>query len=152
MKKTYLLIICIMLIIIIIICANILYNQNLNQNTQNYNNSYLEYLNKNIYGTDIITLINKAIDNNIKNNIEKNEKGLYQDDEKNSVIIEIVFIIDEEKHTTKTYRMENIEKAGISEFISNFDTAVFKSSNVEYHKQTGKISKITFEQLESISF
>ena len=152
MNKQVILVISILLIIIIIVCGNILLN-NINQkDVKLHNFEYEQYLDKTIYGTDIATLINKAINDNKKNNIEQDEKGNFLDDEENSILIDLVMITDEGKQEKTTYNMETIEKVGITEFIQNFSLTTFKSSDVEYHQKTGKISKITFEQLESISY
>lgn len=152
MKKQFIFLITIMLVIIIIVSINILQNRKEKASLQNYNAEYEQYLNKEIYGTDIATLINKAIDNNEKNNIEKDEKGFFIDNGQDSILIEIIMITNEEKQETTTYKMETIQKVGLLNFLTNFNLTTFKSSNVEYHQLTGKISKITFEQLESISY
>lgn len=152
MKKQFIFLIVIVLVIVIIISVNILQKRKEEMTLQSFNAEYEQYLNKEIYGIDIATLINKAIDNNKKNNVEKDEKGFYIDNEQDSILIDIVMITNEEKQETTTYKMETIEKVGILAFLSNFNLTTFKGSNVEYHEQTGKISKITFEQLESISY
>ena len=64
----------------------------------------------------------------------------------NSIIVELVMITNEEKEKTKTYRMETIDKVGISEFIKNFNTAKFKITKMEYHEQTSKIKYIEISQ------
>ena len=55
-------------------------------------------------------------------------------------------ITNEEKNKTTTYRMETISKVGIDEFIANFNTAEFKITKMEYHKETGKIKYIEITQ------
>ena len=42
--------------------------------------------------------------------------------------------------------METIQKVGISEFISNFNTAKFRITKLEYHKKTGRIKYIEITQ------
>ena len=152
MKKQFIFLIVILLVTIVIISVNILQKQKEEMTIQSFNAEYEQYLNKAIYGTDIATLINKAIDNNKKNNVEQDEKGFYMDNGKDSILINLVMITNEETQETTTYQMETIEKVGILEFLANFNLTTFRSSNVEYHQKTGKISKITFEQLESISY
>ena len=136
----------ILLIIIIICVTGISINAKKMSVQKQANKEYEQYIEKDIYGTDVATLINKAIDSNNKNKVQKTEDGKYIENEENSIIIELVMITDEEKEKTTTYRMETIGKVGISEFISNFNTAKFKITNIQYHNQTEKISNITIEQ------
>lgn len=110
------------------------------------NREYEKYLNQDIYGTDVITIINKAMDTNLANNVATDETGRYISNEENSIIVALVMITDEEKQEKTTYRMETISKVGISEFISNFNTATFQISKIEYHSKTGKISYIEITQ------
>ena len=110
------------------------------------NKEYEKYLNKEIYGTDVITIINRATDSNQKNNVATNEKGNYISDGQNSILIDIVLITNEDKGETKSYKMENISKVGISKFITNFNTAKFRITKMDYHKETGKISNIEMTQ------
>lgn len=147
MKKNVL-IVCGLLLVVIIVCtAFISMNSKKLAVIKQQNKEYEQYQKQEIYGTDVITLINKAIDYNQKNNVQTDETGKYIDNEKNSIIIEVIMITNEEKNKTTTYRMETINKVGTSEFIANFNTAKFKITNIQYHKQTGKISNITIEQL-----
>lgn len=109
----------------------------------NFNAEYEQYLGKTLYGTDVTSLINKAIDNNEKNKIQKDENGLYIDDGKTSIKIELNMITVE-----KTFQMEQIYNADIIEFVSNFNLINFKCTNIEYHNSTKRVSKLVFEQLE----
>ena len=146
MKKS-LIIIAILLLIVIIICAvGILMNSKKVLLQKQENKEYEKYLNNDIYGTDVVTLINKAIDNNNKNNVSKNSSGKYIENNENSIIIDLVMIINEEKEKIKTYRMETIDKVGISEFIANFNTAKFRITKIEYHEQTGMVKYIEISQ------
>ena len=53
------------------------------------NNAFEEYKNKEIYGIELGTLMNRAIDRNTKNEIEKDEKGNFKQNDTNSIEIEI---------------------------------------------------------------
>lgn len=110
------------------------------------NTTYEQYLDSEIYGTDVVTLINMAISDNETNQIEKNQKDFYINNNKNSINIDVILITDEEKQETTTYKMEAISKVGITEFIKNFNTTKFKCTNKEYHEETGKISYIELSQ------
>lgn len=146
MKKNVL-IVCSILLIIIIVCTTFIsINGKKLAVVKQENKKYEQYQKQEIYGTEVITLINKAIDDNQKNKVQTDETGKYIDNETNSIIIDVVMITNEEKNQTTTYRMETINKVGIGEFIANFNTAKFKITNIQYHKQTGKIKHITIEQ------
>lgn len=147
MKKNVL-IVCSILLIIIIICTTFIsINGKKLAVVKQENKKYEQYQKQEIYGTEVITLINKAIDDNQKNNVQTDETGKYINNETNSIIIEVIMITNEEKNQTTTYRMETINKVGIGEFIANFNTAKFKITNIQYHKQTGKIKYIEITQI-----
>lgn len=105
---------------------------------------YENYYNIEVLGTELISIINKTIDLNHKNGIEKDENQLYIDNGKNSIKINIVFNYQKE---TKTIPMENIEKNGIETFVRVYSTASFKCTNIEYHSETKNVKSLTFEQV-----
>jgi hypothetical protein len=107
------------------------------------NKEYEYYLGKEIYGTDVTSLMNKAINENEKNGVEKDEKGYYIDNNKDSIKIELKMITVE-----KTYTMEEINNHDMNQFLKNFNLIKFKCTSIEYHRKTGKVSKMIFEQLE----
>ena len=144
MKKNIIYIFIIFSIIAIYVTGKVVNFRESNLQIKRLNKEYEQYLNKEIYGTDIITIINTAIDNNKKLKIEKNNENNYIDNETTSITIYIKMLDTEEK-----YSMEIIDKVGISSFIDNFNTIKFKSSEVKYHKKTGQIAEITFEELEN---
>ncbi len=115
-----------------------------------FNSDFEEYRKKKImYGADVLTIINKAIDNNTTHNIPKNEDGFYIEDNKYTVKVELILLTlnDEGKVEERRHQMETIEKAGLSEFISNFGLTSFECSSIEYNKQK-RVNKITIKQLE----
>lgn len=142
MKKSLFIILAIIFIIICVVSLSIINLKSEKKETIKENLEYEQYINKEVLGTDIATLISKAVDNNEKNNIPKDEKGHYINNEKNSIKIDL-------KMTTidKTYPMEEIYNKQITTFIQNFNTVKFKCTTIEYHKKTGKISKLVFEEL-----
>lgn len=146
MKKNVIILTIILLVIIVICIAGININSKTSKVVLQNNKDYEQYLKNEIYGTDVITLINKAISSNEENNVEKDSKGFYIENEENSIKINIIMITNEEKQETTTYKMEAISKVGITEFIKNFNTAKFKCTKTEYHKQTGKIKYIEITQ------
>ena len=82
-------------------------------------------------------MISKVVDQNEKNNIQKNEKNYYIDNGENSIKIDL-------KMTTidKIYPMEEIYNNEIASFVQNFNFINFECTSIEYHKKTGNaISK-----------
>ena len=146
MKKSIIIISLILLIIIVIAVVGIKATSNTSKAILQQNREYEQYLSNEIYGTDVVSLINKAINNNEANNVTKDEKGLYLNDNHNSILIDLIMITNEEQEETTTYRMEAISKIGITEFIKNFNTAKFECTKKEYHLGTGKISYIELSQ------
>lgn len=146
MKKSVIIISLILLSIIVISISLISLNSKTSKAILKQNSGYEQYLQGTIYGTDVITLINKSISNNETNNVEKDEKGYYINNNTNSIQIDLIMITDEEKEETTTYKMESISKLGTTEFIKNFNIAEFKCTKKEYHSQTGQISYIELSQ------
>lgn len=144
MKKTFL---TVLLIIFIIICIAYTFLINLRAEKlekEKYNKQYEQYLNKEILGTEVATLISKIVDLNERNNVTKDEKGYYINNQENSIKIDL-------KMTTidKTYPMEEIYNNKITSFVQNFNFITFKCTSIEYHKKTGKVSKLVFEELQN---
>lgn len=106
------------------------------------NAEYEKYKDKEVYGLEVATMINKIVDKNTKNNIEKDDNGLFIQNESNSIELEI-YMIDNET----TYKMEAIYNGGIDNFVQHYGDIKFKCSKIEYHQSTGKIKYILFEQL-----
>lgn len=108
-----------------------------------WNKEYEQYLDKEIFGTELATAINKVINENERNKVSKDEKGYYIDNGTNSIKIDLNMVT-----IKKTIKMEQVHDNGIAEFVKNFNFIKFKGSNIEYHKKTGKVSKIIFEETE----
>ena len=138
----------IFLAIVIIIIAVVFVNYSSYKNAHNAilkdNLVYEEFKDKEVYGLEIATLINKTVDKNTKNRIEKDEQGRYIPNDTNSIQIEI-YMQDNET----TYKMENIYNGGIEKFVQYYGDIKFKCSKIEYHKSTRRIKYILFEQLET---
>lgn len=143
MKKSFLIITAIILIIIFIVLGLIFEKQANQKEVASYNKQYEYYLGKELYGAEVATLINKAIEQNNQNEVQKDENGYYIENETNSIKIELNMITIQ-----KTYPMEVIYNNSIEKFVKNFNIITFKCTNIEYHKNTGKVSKLTFEQIE----
>ena len=86
--------------------------------------------------------IYKIIDKNTKNNVSKNEKGYFEDNDTNSIIVEIKF-----KDSDNIFRIEQIYNNGIQKFINLYSNLNFKCTKIEYHKKTNLISYMYFEEV-----
>ena len=109
---------------------------------KNNNLNYEKYLNQEIYGSELASIINMAIDNNEKNKIPKNKKGVYIDNNKNSINIEVKILDD-----NKTYHAEKFEHGGIQKFVNYYGNIKFKCDKVEYHQSTNRVKYMFFEQI-----
>lgn len=132
--------------IIVIMVAGIYYmylNYKVNFNTTKKANLEFEnYLNQEIYGNDLATVINRAVDNNSKNNVEKTNKGIYIDNEANSISIEIKFTDND-----SVYKMETLYNSGMQNFINYYNRIKFKCTDIKYHNSTKKVKYMLFEQI-----
>ena len=102
-----------------------------------------------LYGDDVMTIINNAIDNNEKNKVEKKSNGFYIENDINSVKVELTLLLLDEKEQIqeKVYQMESLQNAGLTGFISNFGLTTFECTNIDYNSN-GKVKKIYLKQTE----
>ena len=114
---------------------------------QRINQEYEWYKDRDVLGIDLATVINKAVNNNEKQEIEKDKDGYYIEDENYSIKVEIYMITN-----NTTYQMEAIYKLGVTRFIENFNLVSFKCTDIEYHKKTGLVSKLYFTQTDEFSY
>lgn len=110
--------------------------------TKKSNLEFEKYLNEKVYGTDLATIINRAVDNNEKNEVQKDNKSIYLDNNTNSINIEIKMIDND-----TIYRMENIYNKGIQNFINYYGNIKFKCVDIKYHNTTNKVKYMLFEQI-----
>ena len=143
MKKILALILLIILVVVGIFAINYKNLQKKKEEVRKFNLIYENYNKDNLNGLDITTLINKAISNNEKYMVPKDEEGLYILDDENSIEIYVTMIINE-----TTYKMERINTLGMNSFVAYFGQVRFKCTDIQYHKKTGKIASMTFEAKE----
>lgn len=145
MKKIIIIFGIIIISLVLIISVSLIENNKNILNIKSYNKQYEEYYKKTLYGTDVITLINKAIDQNVKNEIAKDEKGYFIENVTNSIKVEIKLLSDEK---LLVYQMETLVNVGLEGFVKNFNLIKFKCTDIYYHTNTKKVKKIVFEQIE----
>lgn len=130
-------------IVVIVIITYIYYNyMKLTIISQQNNREYESYTETQILGTSLITLIHKVINQNEKNEVEKDEKNIYIDNNKNSIKIEVKFL-----ESDKTYSMEAIYNLSSEQFVKNYSQMSFICTKKEYHKKTNNIKYMLFEQI-----
>ena len=135
----------IFLALVVIIVALVGYKFISYKNEQNQiqkeNLEFDKYKDQDVNGIDVASLINKAIDRNTKNKVEKDDQGNFIANDNTSIEIE-VYMTDNET----TYKMESFYNAGTEQFVQYYANINFKCSKVEYHKN-GKIKYMLFEQI-----
>ena len=140
MKKIAIFFIITILIVCAIFAMYISYKANYNMSKKS-NLAFEKYLNEEVYGTDLATVINRAIDRNEKNEVAKNNKGNYQNNDENSINIEIKMLDDD-----SVYKMEKFYNDGIKNFITYYGNIKFKCTDIKYHSATNQVKYMLFEQ------
>lgn len=115
---------------------------NKQRNAKKENLKFEIYQEQEISGSEVASLMNKAIDSNQQNEIEKDENGNYIDNGKNSLNIEIQFIDDE-----VTYPIEKIYAKGMNTFLTYYRNIKFACKQVQYHSKTNQIKYMLLEQV-----
>ena len=141
MKRTIILL-SVVVIIIAISSFNYINYQKEYNNLLKYNLEFEENYQKEIYGRDLTTIINRVINNNEKNNVEKGSDKKYINNETNSISIDVKMT-----DTNQIYKMETLYNGGIEKFVENYGNIQFKCTKIEYHEKTGKVSYLYFEQI-----
>ncbi len=109
--------------------------------TQRSNRQFESYQEQEILGSELATLINRAIDNNENNGVLKNDKGKYINNDSNSIDIYIKMLdVDE------TYPMETFYNSGMEQFVKYYSNIKFKCTKLQYHNATNKVKYMLFEQ------
>ena len=141
MKKNFLAIVSILLIILAIVIYYI-YNQKAKNANIEDNKTYTDLLDKEILGTEIGTLINKTVDINEKNGIEKDDKNYYIENDENSIKLSIYF-----RGIEEPIKMEKMIEVGINEFLKIFSNKTFRIKNIEYHEKTKNVKHVYLEEI-----
>lgn len=142
MKKNLFIIISIFIIILAILFY---FYYNIQKNisiSKSINLKYEQCTEGEILGSTLMTVINKASNDNEKNKVEKNEKNTYIENDKNSIKIDIKFAESDD-----IYPMEAISSLGTEKFIKNYSGISFKCTKKEYHSKTGYIKYMLFEEV-----
>ena len=132
-----------LIIVIIVVGISYMYlNYKSNYNTAKRENQKFEsYYNQEIEGAELATIINRAVNENNINEIEKDKKGKFINNDNNSINIEIKMLDNDE-----TYNMETLYNGGIDKFVQYYSKIKFKCTDIKYHKSTNKVKYMLFEQ------
>lgn len=147
MKNKILIILVVFMIILAIVTYGVYNYRKQLVEAQKINNLYKTYENIQILGSELISIINRTIDIDEKEGIEKDQGGLYIDNGKDSIKIYIEFLYGDDE--TRTVEMEKIANSGIDQFINVYSTASFKCTNISYHEKTNNVKSLTFTQLQN---
>ncbi len=132
------------LIIIAIMSFNYMNYKKQYNEVKQYNLEFEKNYQKEIYGIDLTTIINKVINNNKKNNVELTEDKRFINNNTNSINIDVKMI---DVETNQVYPMEVFYNGGMERFVQNYSNILFKCTKIEYHKKTGRVSYLYFEQI-----
>lgn len=141
-------IILILIIFLIILSISIYYVYNYRRQAieaQKINNEYKTYYNMQMLGTELVSILNKTADINEKNEIPKDSKDMYIDNNINSIKIYINLKYKEEFQTVE---MEKILNNGIEKFIKSYAAASFKCTEIRYHDKTKNVKELVFTETD----
>lgn len=142
MKKLIILFCFVFIVVTIVTVKYMDYKQDYNE-LKKYNLEFDKNYQKKIYGIDLTTIINKVINNNKMNNVELDQNGRYINNDINSISMEIKMI-----DTDKVYPIEVLYNGGIERFVQYYGNIQFECTKIDYHKQTGKVKYLYFEQID----
>ena len=141
MRKNVVIILCIMLIIASIIIGKYLnYKVKMNE-IKSKNLEYEYFYKKEVFGTEIATVINTAIDQNEKNDVPKDKNGKYIQNDTNSIKVEI-HITDNET----LYDMETLYTKSMTTFVRYYNSVKFKCTELTYNRE-GRVNYMYFDQI-----
>lgn len=135
MKKTVIYILSIVIIVFAIVLSKYYNLRELKTEIIKFNLKYEEYLDRKIYGTDIATVINKAINDNKQTFSERNSENYI------NINIKIIDLAEE-----KIYDMETFYQGGIDEFVKYYGQVTFECKEIRYNS-SHKVNFMLFEQI-----
>ena len=103
---------------------------------------YERYTQNQIMGSSLMTVMNKASNDNEKNGVQKDNEGNYIANDTNSVQIDIKFL-----EADKVVSMEKIQSLGEDQFFFFYHSMSFQCTKKEYHESTKQIKYLLFEQV-----
>ena len=141
MKKFITIIIIFIAILCMIIYGYLQYRVKF-QNIKTQNVYFETYLNKEVSCFELTSIINKAIDRNYQNNVKKDEKGFYKQNDTDSIAIQVKMTDND-----KTYDMESFYNGGMENFIQYYRLINFNCTKIQSHEKTKLINYMYLEQI-----
>ena len=116
--KNKIIIIVIIFLIILSVSAYMVYNYRKSViSSQKVNESYKAYYDTEILGTELISVINKTVDFNEQNGIQKDENGMYIENDNNSIKIYISFKYEDDYQTVEMEKSQIMEQITLEKYI-----------------------------------
>lgn len=143
MKKTVFYIICIVIVICVMITGKLFSAKDYLVEIKKFNTKYEKYIDKEIIGTELASIINQAVDDNEYERIKKDENGRYIQNDVKSINIEVKIT---EFSDEQIFTMESLYGGGMEQFVKYYGQIPFKSVKVEYNENK-RIKYILFEQI-----
>lgn len=144
MKKTFIIIIIIVITIIAIIFAKYVEYSKNKTKVDRINKEFLAYQKSIVQINTIVSLTNRAIDINNKNKVEKTDDYAFIENDENS--IKIYLKIESNESTIEMEKLMLNPKGGAEKVEYAFSDLLFEITNIEYHKKTGQIKSVLFEE------
>ena len=145
MKNKILLIIIVFVVILAIAVYGIYSYRSKAIESQKINNEYKSYYNVQIIGNDLLSIINKTADIDSKYGVQKNDEGMYIENDTNSIKIYVKF---KYKNDYRALEMEKIINGGIENFAKAYSTANFVCTEINYHEKTNNVKALTFTEVD----
>ena len=117
MKKTLIYIISIVIVICVLIVSKLYANKEYMVEIKKFNTKYEKYINNELIGTEVASVINQAVDDNEYERIKKDENGKYIQNDENSINIEVKITEFSEE---QIYTMETLYNGGMDQFVFYF--------------------------------
>lgn len=147
MKKTFILICVSTLVIISCVFAKYIEYSSKQNEIQKINKEFLLYKNSDVQINTIVSIMNKAIQENKINKIQQDSKKIFIENETNSIKVYLeTKSAEDEKVKIPMEELILNEKAGIEKVEYAFSDLSFTMTDIQYHKKSGQVRSITFTQ------
>lgn len=147
MKKIFILIL--VSTMIIISCVFVKYNEYVAQKNEikKINKGFLVYQNSDVQINTVVSIMNKAIQQNKENKLQQDEKNIFIENNSNSIKVYLETKSSEnEKVRIPMEKLILNEKAGVEKVEYAFSDLKFTITDIQYHKKSGQVKSITFTE------